>query len=125
MTEILIALLSTGVGAGIMSIIQYKIKRKDIKEDAANQQSKDISELRKNYEELKEDIEKLKKRHKEDMENAYLEQAEGLKDIKDELYVISRALLAALEGLKQQGNNANVNDALSMLSMHLNERAYK
>ena len=59
------------------------------------------------------------------MENAYLEQAEGLKDIKDELYVISRALLAALEGLKQQGNNANVNDALSMLSMHLNERAYK
>ena len=129
LTTIIVALISGGVGAtiaaGVMNILQYKIKRKDTKEDAENQQSKDIEGLRSDYEKLKEDVERLKKHHKEDMEKAYQEQTEGLKDIKNELYVISHALLAALEGLKQQGNNANVNEALSMLSAHLNERAHK
>ena len=128
MTEAVIAIISTGAGAaiatGIMSIIQYKMKRKDTKEDAEDQQSKDIAALRKEIKEVKADVEDLKKHHTEDMEEAHKEHAEELKAIKDELCVLAYAMLAALDGLKQQGCNGNVTEAHGMLSKHLNQQAH-
>lgn len=60
-----------------------------------------------------EDIAAVKKLHMDDM-NA----------IKDELCVLSYAMLAALDGLKQQGCNGNVTKAYDMLEKHLNQRAH-
>lgn len=128
MTEAVIAIISTGAGAaiatGVMSIIQYKMKRKDTKEDAEDQQSKDIAELRKEIKEVKDDVEKLKKHHQDDMAEAHKEQAEELKAVKEELCVLAFAMLAALDGLRQQGCNGNVTRAHEMLEKHLNQQAH-
>lgn len=128
MTGAIIAIISTGAGAaiatGVMSIIQYKIKRKDTIEDAEDQQSKDIADIRNEIKDIKDDVEKLKKHHQDDMAEAHKEHAEELKAIKDELCVLAYAMLAALDGLKQQGCNGDVTDAHGMLSKHLNQQAH-
>lgn len=59
------------------------------------------------------DIEALRKHHEEDQAK-----------IKDELCVISYALLATLDGLKQLNCNGEVTQAHSMLQKHLNKSAH-
>ena len=59
------------------------------------------------------DIEALKKHHEADMGK-----------VKDELCVISYALLATLDGLKQLNCNGEVTKAYSMLQKHLNKSAH-
>ena len=128
MNETIIALISGGAGAaiaaGVMSIIQYKIKRADTKEDAEDQQSKDIAELRKEIGEVKTEVAGLKKLHEDDMAAAHDEHSGELKSLKDELCILSYAMLAALDGLRQQGCNGNVTRAHEMLEKHLNQQAH-
>lgn len=71
-----------------------------------NQQSKDIDALRAHHDE---DNQKI---------------AKELTSIKDELCILSYAMLASLDGLKQQGCNGNVTRAHNMLEKHLNQRAH-
>ena len=59
------------------------------------------------------DIEDLKTHHDNE-----------IKTVKDELCVISFALLAALDGLKQLGANGNVTAAHNELEKHLNKQAH-
>lgn len=59
------------------------------------------------------DIAELRNQHSED-----------IKTIRDELCVISYAMLAALDGLKQQGCNGAVTRAHSKLEKHLNKQAH-
>ncbi len=59
------------------------------------------------------DIEALKKRHDEDIKN-----------LKAELCVISFAMLATLDGLKQLNCNGEVTKAHDMLQKHLNKSAH-
>ena len=61
----------------------------------------------------KEDISELRKTHEEDM-----------KTIKDELCVMSYAMLASLDGLKQLHCNGEVTKAHDELEKHLNKRAH-
>ena len=61
----------------------------------------------------KEDISDLRKTHEEDM-----------KTIKDELCVMSYAMLASLDGLKQLHCNGEVTKAHDALEKHLNKRAH-
>ena len=70
------------------------------------------------------DIEDLKQLHLSDMKNASEREAKELGAIKDELCVLSYAMLASLDGLKQQGCNGNVTKAYDMLEKHLNQRAH-
>ena len=71
------------------------------------------------------DIEELKKLHIEDMKNIIETETEEMQIVKDELCVISFALLAALDGLKQLGANGNVTKAHNELEKHLNKQAHR
>ena len=51
-------------------------------------------------------------------------QDEDIRDIKDEQCIMSYALLACLDGLKQLGANGNVTDAHNKLEKHLNKKAH-
>ena len=70
------------------------------------------------------DIEDLKELHTKDMEELRQNETEELQAVKDELCVISFALLAALDGLKQLGANGNVTKAHNELEKHLNKQAH-
>lgn len=59
------------------------------------------------------DIKKLHKIHSDDM-----------KTVQDELCILSYAVLATLDGLKQLGANGNVTKAHDMLEKHLNKQAH-
>ena len=59
------------------------------------------------------DIEELRKHHEDDQTK-----------VKDELCVISYALLATLDGLKQLNCNGEVTKAYMMLQKHLNKSAH-
>ncbi len=128
MPEILQTLITCGFGAaiatGIMSIVQYKIKRKDSKEDAEDEQTKAIRSLEKKVEELDAKVENLRKYHEQDMECAKRHEADEMRAIKDELCVLSYAMLAALSGLQQQGCNGDVTEAHTRLKKHLNQQAH-
>ena len=58
------------------------------------------------------------------MEELRQNETEELQAVKDELCVISFALLAALDGLKQRGANGNVTKAHNELEKHLNKQAH-
>ena len=128
MPEFLQTIITCGFGAaiatGVMSIIQYKIKRKDTKEDEEDQQTKDIRKLKDEIGELRKEISGLREYHKTDMDATRRRETEELQDIKDELCVLSYAMLAALSGLKQQGCNGDVTEAHTRLEKHLNQQAH-
>jgi len=70
------------------------------------------------------DIEDLRTLHTKDMDELRQNETEELQAVKDELCVISFALLAALDGLKQLGANGNVTKAHNELEKHLNKQAH-
>ena len=70
------------------------------------------------------DIAALKELHQKDMEAARKKEAEDMKAIKDELCVLSYAMLASLDGLQQLHCNGNVTKAHDALEKHLNQRAH-
>lgn len=59
-----------------------------------------------------------------DIETLRKKQLDDIKEMQDELCLISYALLACLDGLKQQGCNGAVTDAHNKLEKHLNQRAH-
>ena len=90
------------IGGVILAVIKWFHKQEG--------QSDDINELR-NKE--CEDIKTLTEQHNRDITN-----------LKDELCVLSYAMLACLDGLKQQGCNGEVTKAHDMLEKHLNKKAH-
>ena len=84
-------------------------------------QSVDIEKLQ---EKEKEDIDRLKKEEKEDIRQLRDMHSEDMKQINAELCVISYAMLACLDGLKQKGCNGPVTDAYNRLEKHLNKQAH-
>ena len=70
------------------------------------------------------DIEALKKKHDADMAETKKKEQEDIQTIKDELCVISYAMLASLDGLMQLHCNGNVTKAHGMLEKHLNQAAH-
>lgn len=59
-----------------------------------------------------------------DIEALRKKQAEDTQAMQDELCLISYAMLACLDGLKQQGCNGAVTEAHNKLEKHLNQRAH-
>ena len=48
-----------------------------------------------------------------------------IKDIQDEQALLTYGILACLKGLREQGCNGPVTDAISRFEKHLNEKAHK
>lgn len=128
MPEWLLMLITGGAGAsiaaGLMSIWQYKIKRKDTKEDAEDEQTKAIRNLEKRMDEIETKVENLRTYHETDMDAAKQRESKEMQAIKDELCILSYAMMAALSGLQQQGCNGDVTEALSRIKKHLNQQAH-
>ena len=59
------------------------------------------------------DIEKLREREKQDIE-----------DMQDELCLLTYAVLACLKGLKEQGCNGSVTEAIGKVEKHINQKAH-
>lgn len=70
------------------------------------------------------DIAELKALHERDMEATRKKEAEDMKAIKDELCIMSYAMLASLDGLQQLHCNGNVTKAHEKLEKHLNQKAH-
>lgn len=71
-----------------------------------------------------EDIAALKKKHDADIAEAKRKESEDIQMIKDELCIMSYAMLAALDGLKQLHCNGEVSKAHDRLEKHLNQTAH-
>jgi hypothetical protein len=59
-----------------------------------------------------------------DIEELRKKQAQDIKELKDEQCLISYAMLACLDGLKQLNCNGAVTEAHNKLEKHLNQRAH-
>lgn len=59
------------------------------------------------------DIEELRKRDKE-----------NLKQLNDEMCLLTYAVLACLKGLKEQGCNGPVTEAIGKMEKHINQKAH-
>ena len=70
------------------------------------------------------DIETLRILHISDTKELKDKENADMQVVKDELCVLSYAMLAALDGLKQQGCNGEVTKAHNMLEKHLNKQAH-
>lgn len=70
------------------------------------------------------DIQELRNLHKTDIEATKKKESEDIQEIKDELCVISYAMLASLDGLMQLHCNGNVSKAHDRLEKHLNQQAH-
>ena len=70
------------------------------------------------------DIVALKKKHDDDMAATKEQEKADVQAIKDELCVLSYAMLAALDGLKQLHCNGEVTKAHDRLEKHLNQTAH-
>lgn len=91
-----------GIWAAIYAVIKWFQKQ--------DKQSKDIAEL--------------KAKHEKDIEATRKKESEDLKSVKDELCILSYAMLAALDGLQQLHCNGNVTRAHDRLEKHLNQKAH-
>lgn len=70
------------------------------------------------------DITDLKKLHEQDMEKVREQESKDIQTIKDELCVLSYAMLASLDGLRQLHCNGEVTKAHEKLEKHLNRQAH-
>lgn len=70
------------------------------------------------------DIDELRDKECEDIKTLTEQHNRDISDLKDELCVLSYAMLACLDGLKQQGCNGEVTKAHDMLEKHLNKKAH-
>lgn len=91
------------VCGGVVAFVKWLLQQR--------KQDEDISELQ-----IKEknDIASLKKQHNEDMHA-----------VNDELTLLTYGVLACLKGLKEQGCNGPVTEAINKIEKHLNKNAHK
>lgn len=86
-----------------------------------NTQSTDIEKLERKHDA---DTKKLLDQEKADIELLRKEERERIHRVEDELCVLSYAVLAVLDGLKQQGCNGEVTKAHTALEKYLNQKAH-
>ena len=72
-----------------------------------------------------EEIAKLREKHESDMKKSTEREHEEIQAIHDELCVLSYAMLASLDGLKQLHCNGEVTKAHEKLEKYLNRQAHR
>lgn len=71
------------------------------------------------------DIEALKQKHEDDMEALKAVLAKDMHDINVEQTLLTYGVLACLKGLKEQGCNGPVSEAISKIERFLNQKAHE
>lgn len=71
------------------------------------------------------DIETLKKKHEDDMEALKQVLAKDMHCINEEQTLLTYGVLACLKGLKEQGCNGPVTEAINKIEKYLNQRAHE
>ncbi len=69
-------------------------------------------------------LKELKAHHEDDMNKMRAEHQSEMQELKSELCMVNYALLAALDGLLQQGCNGEVTKAHLALTKHINKQAH-
>lgn len=102
--EALLAIIGGGVGAaivsGVFSLIKHRLERRD--EVADREDEKEAAEIL-----------ALRAQHERDIADLY-----------GELQLHTYAMLACLKGLKEQGCNGPVTEAIGKIEKHLNQKAH-
>lgn len=60
-----------------------------------------------------------------DIEQLRGQEKENMKELNDEMCLLTYAVLACLKGLKEQGCNGPVTEAIGKLEKHINQKAHK
>ena len=60
-----------------------------------------------------------------DIESLKVKQKEDMQEIKDEMCLLTYAVLACLKGLKEQGCNGAVTEAVGKVEKHINQKAHR
>lgn len=71
------------------------------------------------------DIEALKKKHEDDMEALKQVLAKDMRGINQEQTLLTYGVLACLKGLKEQGCNGPVTEAINKIERYLNQKAHE
>ena len=71
------------------------------------------------------DYEALKQKHEADMEALKQVLAKDMHSINEEQTLLTYGVLACLKGLKEQGCNGPVTEAIDKIEKHLNKRAHE
>lgn len=71
------------------------------------------------------ELKKLREKHDTEMSELKKTVAEQISAIKDEQTLLTYGILACLKGLKEQGCNDPVTEAINMIEKHLNVEAHK
>lgn len=71
------------------------------------------------------DIEALKKKHEADIEALKLAVAADMHNINTEQTLLTYGVLACLKGLKEQGCNGPVTEAINKIEKYLNQKAHE
>lgn len=59
-----------------------------------------------------------------DIEQLREQEKENIKELNDEMCLLTYAVLACLKGLKEQGCNGPVTEAIGKLEKHINQKAH-
>lgn len=68
---------------------------------------------------------KLESKHNTDISDLKKIEATDIADIKNEQTILTYGILACLKGLKEQGCNGPVTEAINKIEKHLNQRAHE
>lgn len=71
------------------------------------------------------DIKALEEKHDADMLDLKKELSEDMRAVNEEQTLLTYGVLACLKGLKEQGCNGSVTEAISMIEKHLNKKAHE
>lgn len=71
------------------------------------------------------DIEELKQKHETDMNALKLALARDMHGINEEQTLLTYGVLACLKGLKEQGCNGPVTEAINKIEKYLNQKAHE
>lgn len=71
------------------------------------------------------ELKKLREKHDKEMAELKKSESEQFAAIKDEQTLLTYGILACLKGLKEQGCNGPVTEAINKIEKHLNEEAHK
>ena len=71
------------------------------------------------------ELKKLREKHDNEMSALKKEENEQIASIKTEQTLLTYGILACLKGLKEQGCNGPVTEAINKIERHLNEEAHK
>lgn len=71
------------------------------------------------------ELKEIKAKHEEDIKSLKQMEARDIADMKNEQQLLTYGILACLKGLKEQGCNGPVTEAINKIEKHLNQRAHE